>query len=128
MEWGPLVLTIAIHVAVATYPAGCFERLLATIPDHYRKLEPKWAWLGIVPVLNWLWFAFLVIIIAQCLKARMDEENRGIQSDFGLLRGILFVACFVVTGLLLDINFAWIPALLMFQWYLARMRELTSTA
>lgn len=113
-----LVLTLAIHMALAAVMAGQTSSWLRRRPEDTRRLSPKWCWLLLVPGFNVVWIWVVLIAVTKSFPPDAAGKYRN------LSLAITIAASYTVTFFVIDLNWAWVIALGFFVRYRNRIEDM----
>jgi hypothetical protein len=118
--WIALCLTLAIHAALAAGMAFQTSGVLRTIPDDKRRIDPRLSWLLVIPIFNVLWIWILLIQTSRSFNA-LHPEGRSC-----LPLAIVICSLYSILFIVLDPNWAWVVALLVFIPYKKRILKMNA--
>ena len=115
--WIAMVLSFAIHAALAAGMAFQTSDLLRSLPGDSRRIDPRLSWLLLIPLFNLAWIWILLIQTSRSFHSLHPE----VRSSFPL--AIIVCALYSILFMVLDPNWAWVVALLAFIPYRKRLLE-----
>lgn len=111
------LLTVAIHVALASGVAFQSAELLKRLPKESRKISPKLCYLLLIPVFSLIWIWVVMLRVTSSFASSTGGDST--LTKWPYIISSSFCVCFIF----LDPNWAWLIVLLMFIPYRKRIME-----
>ena len=93
-----LLVFLAVILVIEIFFLLNLQETLRRVSPENRRMTPGLVWLSIIPVIGWLWFIYVVIMVSDSLRAEFRSRGWNPVGDFGygvgLATGILYLAGF----------------------------------
>jgi hypothetical protein len=116
--WG---IRLCVDIVICFFLFTFYKR----IPTQFRKMEPGFVWLLLVPCFNLVWNFFVYIRLPKSLQGYFSSVGNSRVGDCGEGLGLVYAICQVATLIPCLGLFVWIASIILLILYLVKANELT---